>query len=155
MNIIEFIPHANFTEYSDEEFYESYDNIIKDNSKWDNKPINNSNVKFNYSNTEGGHVYGSIYFDGNLESEMGYDIAMHVGGIIDQDFKTGDTFKAIAIQPASLKRIECIGIVGKYNHWSPNKHYVLIMTPEDYSNFINKSDLTAEMDGVTFKKETQ
>ena len=33
MNIIEFIPHANFTEYNDEEFYESYDNIIKDNSK--------------------------------------------------------------------------------------------------------------------------
>ena len=150
MNIIEFMPMQNYTEYSDEEFYEGYDQIIKDNDKWDNKAINNSNVKFNT-----GHCYGSIYFDGKLESKMGFDIAMHTGGVINQDFKTGDTFTAEAIHPVTLKRIECIGLIGEYRRGEVNRHYVLIMTLEDYSNFINESDLTAEMGGVTFKKETQ
>ena len=150
MNIIEFMPMQNYTEYSNEEFKQGYKDVVKDNHKWDNKAVNNSNVRFNTED----HCYGSIYFDGELEREMGFDIAMHTGGIIDQDFKVGDTFKAEVIHPVTLKRIESIGLIGEYERGEVAKHYVLIMTLEDYSYFINTSDLTAECGGVTFKKET-
>tara|TARA_Y100000310_G_scaffold324984_1_gene387691 strand:- start:285 stop:725 length:441 start_codon:yes stop_codon:yes gene_type:complete len=90
----------------------------------------------------------SIYYDGKLENEMGYDIPCLISGTVPE-LKDGDI---LPVNTVTLddKKFDAVMLVGVYTDRSPEFLHALIMTIDDAEIFLSDIE-TDSNSGISFK----
>ena len=90
----------------------------------------------------------SIYYDGELENEMGYDIPCLISGTVPE-LKNGDILPVNTVTLED-KKFDAVMLVGIYADRSPEFLYALIMTINDAELFLSDIE-TDSRSGISFK----
>ena len=92
--------------------------------------------------------YLSIYYDGELEDAMGYDIPCLINGSVPE-LENGDI---LPVKTVTLddKEIDAVMLVGVYTDRSPEFLHALIMTINDAEIFLSDIE-TDSKNGISFE----